>query len=194
MLILASASPRRKQLLAQIGVDCQVYPVFIDETPLENESPKDLAKRLALAKALAAQQSLQTHLPVLGADTVVALDELCLGKPNSREHGIAMLALLSGRCHDVFTAVALLDDKRSAISVAHTKVCFNALTSKEITDYWASGEPVDKAGAYAIQGLGALFVRYIEGSYSAVVGLPLFETGQLLTSFNVTVGKGYAQI
>lgn len=191
-LILASASPRRQQLLAQIGVRCQMYPVDLDETPHAHEPPDALATRLALAKANEAQRRLHTTEVVLGADTVVAIDGEALGKPAQHAEAIAMLTRLSGREHQVFSAVALRHQQREAVCLVTTQVSFKPLTLKEITDYWASGEPIDKAGAYAIQGLGALFVKSIAGSYSAVVGLPLFETGQLLNSFGIPVGKGYA--
>ncbi|WP_006786035.1 Maf family protein [Thiorhodospira sibirica] len=191
-LILASASPRRQQLLAQIGVRCQMYPVDLDETPLAHETPAALATRLALAKASEAQRRLHTTEVVLGADTVVAIDGEALGKPAQQAEAIAMLTRLSGREHQVFSAVAVRYEKHEAVCLVTTQVHFKSLTLQEITDYWASGEPIDKAGAYAIQGLGALFVKSLTGSYSAVVGLPLFETGQLLNSFGIPVGKGYA--
>ncbi len=191
-LILASASPRRQQLLAQIGVGCQIYPVDLDETPLAHETPAALATRLALAKASEAQRRLHTTEVVLGADTVVAIDGEALGKPAQQAEAIAMLTRLSGREHQVFSAVAVRHEQHEAVCLVTTQVHFKSLTLQEITDYWASGEPIDKAGAYAIQGLGALFVKSLTGSYSAVVGLPLFETGQLLNSFGIPVGKGYA--
>ncbi|MCG5500644.1 Maf family protein [Ectothiorhodospira lacustris] len=180
MLILASASPRRRELLDQIGVAWRAHPVDVDETPQAGESPADFARRMAAAKAWAGYESAPSPLPVLGADTVVSLDGDILGKPRDREDAMAMLGRLSGRSHTVLSAVALIHQGICHQALSTTRVCFRVLSPDDMSAYWASGEPTDKAGAYGIQGLGALFVAHIEGSYSGVVGLPLFETGELL--------------
>ncbi|MCG5511536.1 Maf family protein [Ectothiorhodospira shaposhnikovii] len=180
MLILASASPRRRELLDQIGVAWRAHPVDVEEIPRAGESPEDFALRMAVTKARAAHDAVPGHLPVLGADTVVSIDGDILGKPRDREDALDMLGRLSGRTHTVLSAVALLHQGYCHQALSTTRVCFRDLSPDDRRAYWASGEPADKAGAYGIQGLGALFVAHIEGSYSGVVGLPLFETGELL--------------
>jgi septum formation protein len=179
ILILASASPRRTQLLRQIGVPHQVEPADIDERRAPGESIEDCVQRLARAKALQVRQRGRT-LPVLGADTVVAIDELLLGKPRDRADGIQMLQRLSGRSHQVLSAVALASETGLHQRLSRNVVRFRNLSEQECERYWDSGEPQDKAGAYAIQGLGAAFIEYLSGSYSGVMGLPLYETAQLL--------------
>jgi septum formation protein len=180
-LILASASPRRSELLRQIGVAHRVVPADIDERWLPGERIDDCARRLAAGKAsqVRCSHAVGGEL-VLGADTVVAIDDQLLGKPRDREDALAMLQRLSGRTHHVLSAVALagVDGLHQAICVSEVR--FRVLTGDECAAYWDSGEPCDKAGAYAIQGHGALFVENLIGSYSGVMGLPLFETGQLL--------------
>ncbi|OOG25888.1 septum formation protein Maf [Thioalkalivibrio denitrificans] len=188
MLILASSSPRRRELLQQIGVEFRVHAVDVDETPHPGEAPAAFAGRMALQKARAGWMAQSSGLPVLGADTVVSLDGSILGKPAGREDALHMLGRLSGNTHQVFSAVALVHGAREAVRLSETRVRVRTLTGREISAYWDSGEPADKAGAYAIQGLGALFVEHIEGSYSGVVGLPLYETGQLLDGFGVAHG------
>ncbi|WEK30164.1 MAG: Maf family protein [Candidatus Pseudomonas phytovorans] len=214
-LYLASGSPRRRELLTQIGVPFSVVSAPIDETPLPDESAQAYVERLARAKAAAGLanlrdlvQGLRGHarshrdgaVPVgagvpakapkgpavvLGADTAVVLDGRILGKPENRDHALAMLADLSGREHQVLTAVAL-DDGLGVRSLCVTSnVRFRVISTDEAQRYWASGEPVDKAGGYAIQGLGAVFVTGLSGSYSAVVGLPLSETAELLGTFGI---------
>ena len=180
MLILASASPRRRELLDQIGVAWRAHPGDVEEIPRAGESPEDFALRMAVTKARAAHDAVPGHLPVLGADTVVSIDGDILGKPRDREDALDMLGRLSGRTHTVLSAVALLHQGGCHQALSTTRVCFRDLSPDDRRAYWASGEPADKAGAYGIQGLGALFVAHIEGSYSGVVGLPLFETGELL--------------
>ena len=168
-LYLASASPRRRELLTQIGVPLSVLATAIDESPLPNETPAAYVERLARGKAAAGLAMLEGRGEdgcVLGADTSVVIDGRILGKPVDQAEGLAMLAALSGREHQVLTAVALA-------------------AAEEALRYWQSGEPADKAGGYAIQGLGAIFVSRIEGSYSAVVGLPLCETAELLREFGI---------
>ncbi len=178
MLILASQSPRRAELLHQIGVDFRVEPAHIDETPHPGESPADYVVRMALEKARAVH-SRHPGERVLGADTSVILDNRILGKPADREEGIAMLLALGGREHQVLTAVALAGAHQGQ-ALSASRVRFRPIGHAEAARYWATGEPADKAGGYAIQGLGAVFVEHIEGSYSGIMGLPLFETAQLL--------------
>lgn len=184
-LILASASPRRRQLLSELRVCFEVRPGEVDEQPLAGEAPEDLARRLAAAKALAVARTLapgEDALPVLGADTVVALGGQALGKPGDPGEARAILRRLSGREHAVHTGLALVRGRRGSLRtrVATTTVVFRPLAEEEIERYVAGGEPMDKAGAYAIQGQGGCFVRRIEGSRSNVVGLPLEETRALL--------------
>ncbi len=178
-IILASASPRRQELLDQIKVSYTVFPVDIDETPLPHELPLAYVQRLAAEKSAACAALVGYGTPILAADTAVVLDRLILGKPKDKEEGLAMLRLLSGKTHQVYTGVSLRGQIHTQ-SVSITAVSFKSLTEKEIQSYWQSGEPQDKAGSYAIQGKAGLFVASITGSFSGVVGLPLFETGQLL--------------
>ncbi|MDR0208132.1 MAG: Maf-like protein [Pseudomonas putida] len=184
-LYLASGSPRRRELLAQIGVPFTQVAAPIDETPLPGEGAADYVERLARAKAAAGLAQVQSPGVVLGADTAVVLEGRILGKPESREHGLAMLADLSDREHQVLTAVALSDGRRCLSACVASTVRFRAISASEAERYWASGEPQDKAGGYAIQGLGAVFVTGLVGSYSAVVGLPLSETADLLGQFAI---------
>lgn len=187
-LVLASASPRRLDLLAQIDLAPDaVVPAEIDETPLQNETPRLLALRLAVAKASkVAADHAGAH--VLAADTVVAVGRRVLPKVETEAEGRACLELLSGRAHKVLTAVALrAPDGRAASRLVETRLHFKRLTSGEIEAYLASGEGLGKAGGYAIQGRAGAFVTALQGSYSAVVGLPLYETLNLLT------GLGYGR-
>lgn len=184
-LYLASGSPRRRELLTQIGVPFSVVSAPIDETPLPDESAPAYVERLARAKAAAGLACIEGQAVVLGADTAVVLDGRILGKPENREDALAMLADLSGREHQVLTAVALSDGQRVHSLCVTSKVRFRAISAEEAQRYWASGEPADKAGGYAIQGLGAVFVTGLSGSYSAVVGLPLSETAELLGQFGI---------
>lgn len=178
-LILASASPRRRELLMQIGVQHRVLPVDIDETPRPGEVPEMFAERIAREKARAGWAACGGALPVLAADTDVVLDGQILGKPRNRAHGVEMLRRLSGQTHHVLSAVALICTGGEALRLSVSRVRMRLITPAEIDAYWASGEPADKAGGYAIQGLGATFVEYLEGSYSGVMGLPLCETAAL---------------
>lgn len=185
-LILASASPRRQQLLQQIGVSCTISPQDIDETPLAGESPAALARRLAERKAAAARNEGTSEITVvLASDTVVACHERALGKPRDEAEAVAMLQSLSGREHEVLTAVTASSDTRSETILSRSLVSFREISESEARLYWRSGEPRDKAGAYAIQGLGAVFVKDLHGSYSGVMGLPLYETAALLAQFGV---------
>ena len=188
ILILASASPRRAQLLEQIGVTFAQAPQEIDETPAAGESAEALAERLALEKARAAYAVQdQSGCIVLGSDTVVVAGGAILGKPEHADDALRMLALLSNRSHRVCTAVSLVSGNRSASRLSVTEVSFREIELKEAQAYWETGEPQGKAGAYAIQGLGAVFVEQISGSYSGVMGLPLYETAQLLAEFGIPI-------
>ncbi len=181
-ILLASASPRRSALLRQIDVDHDVRPVDIDEAPRNGERPAQYALRLAEEKARALWQRLEPteRRPVLAADTTVALGLEILGKPLDRDDAARILARLSGREHEVHTAVALLHEGGADARVSTSTVTFRELTEAEIEWYWRTGEPADKAGAYAVQGHGAIFIRHLAGSYSGVMGLPLYETWELL--------------
>lgn len=179
-IILASASPRRRALLDQINVTYRVHPVDIDESPKLGEDPLLYVQRMAAEKSFACQAILQSGLPVLAADTTVVLNGSILGKPADQDEALAMLMCLSGNRHQVYTAVSLRG-KTHGQALSVTEVTFKKLTEQEILAYWQTGEPCDKAGGYAIQGLAALFVASINGSFSGVVGLPLFETANLLT-------------
>jgi septum formation protein len=189
LFYLASRSPRRRELLAQLGLRPAVISADVDETPRADEDPQQFVARVALAKAKAGRQTAPLPLPVLGADTAVVCDGRILGKPANADDALAMLRLLSGREHQVLTGVALLG-ARQQTAVSDTRVRFRPIGAEEAAAYWASGEPRDKAGAYAIQGLGALFVERINGSYSGVVGLPLFETARLLAQEGIEVCEG----
>ncbi|MFO1432161.1 MAG: Maf family protein [Candidatus Competibacteraceae bacterium] len=190
---LASGSPRRRELLEQIGVSYRTVVVAVDETPLPGEDPATYVGRLALAKARAGwellimRQSGLRPIPVLGADTAVVLDGIILGKPRDRNEGLAMLAALSGREHQVMSAVALVAGERAALRIQESRVRFRALSQTECEAYWDTGEPADKAGAYGIQGRAAVFITRLEGSYSGVMGLPLFETAELLQEFEISL-------
>ena len=187
-LILASASPRRSALLSQLGLSHRVVPSHIDEQRLEGESIEQCVRRLAMQKALQVSAMLATAEPmapptaVLGADTTVVIEEQMLGKPRDREHALAMLAQLSGKEHEVISAVALVCAGTVNMALSRTRVRLRALARQECEAYWDSGEPRDKAGGYAIQGRGAVFVEALRGSYSGVLGLPLFETAHLLAA------------
>jgi septum formation protein len=187
-LILASASPRRAEILQQIGVDFQILPADIDETPMPHESPVDYVQRMAQQKAQHVIDSIEgSSSVVLGADTSVVLDCKIYGKPKNQQEAMAMLADLSGKTHQVLTAVAMGNKQHCLLKLSATDVKFRELDLKECTNYWHTGEPLDKAGGYAIQGLGAVFVEKISGSFSGVVGLPIEQTAQLLQTFNVPI-------
>jgi len=196
-LYLASSSPRRRELLAQLGLRPKRVVADTDETPTPGETPAAYVTRIAQAKARAGWASLRAperlSLPLLAADTAVVVDDHILGKPVDAERALQMLALLSGRSHSVLTAVSILSAGTTAHSQAprerqllvRTDVQMRRITRHEALAYWASGEPRDKAGAYALQGRGAVFVEAICGSYSNVVGLPLFETARLLREHGI---------
>ena len=187
-IILASASPRRKELLDQIKVTYKVHPVDLDETPLPDETPLDYVQRLAAEKSAACVAQLKTEIPVLAADTAVVLGRVIMGKPKDQADALAMLTQLSGKTHQVYSAISLRGREHS-LAVSITEVTFRCLTEREMLDYWHSGEPVDKAGSYAIQGMGGVFVESIKGSFSGVVGLPLFETAELLSKQGIELFK-----
>lgn len=187
-MILASASPRRAELLAQVGVPFTTCPADIDETPLPGEAPDAYVGRMARDKARIVAQQAPGQL-VLGSDTSVVLEGAILGKPSDEADARATLKRLSGQTHQVLTAVALIRDAECRATLVITDVSFRTLEPDEIDAYLATGEPMDKAGSYGIQGLGGIFVRELKGSYSAVVGLPLQETAALLADAGCPVWK-----
>ncbi|WP_373973956.1 Maf-like protein [Chitinibacter sp. SCUT-21] len=183
-LYLASGSPRRKELLAQTGVIFERIAAPIDETPLTNENPRDYVIRMAVEKAESGWRHLQDMglalKPVLASDTSVVLGDEILGKPLDAADATAMLQKLSGRTHEVMTSLALRTESGVETMLNISRVTFAPLSAAQIAAYVASGEPMDKAGAYGIQGVGGLFVAHLEGSYTGVMGLPLYETAQLI--------------
>lgn len=190
MIYLASQSPRRAELLSQIGVEYEVKVADIDESMLPGESAQDYVCRIACSKArvVAAQlEETQKSVPVLAADTTIELDGDIIGKPQDNEDCRCILRQLSGREHQVLSAVALLHGERLDYRLSRNRVRFKSLSKAEIDAYCASPEPMDKAGAYAIQGRAAVFVEHLQGSYSAVMGLPLFETAQLLRDAGIEI-------
>ena len=185
-LILASASPRRSELLQQIGIRHVIKAVDIDETPWPHESPPAYVERVATEKSAVCRALLDHDMPVLAADTSVVCDGKIMGKPDNLQHAMEMLSQLSGRSHQVYSAVSLRGAHHwQAVSVSEVR--FRPLSQTEIIAYWQTGEPQDKAGAYAIQGLGSVFIESITGSFSGVMGLPLFETAQLLAKQGIKV-------
>jgi septum formation protein len=184
LICLASASPRRRELLAQIGVPHSVVGADIDETVRIGEAPREYVLRMARQKALTVRERGE-RLPVLAADTTVVLGDVIFGKPRDRAEGLAMLGRLSGRAHEVLTAVALADSRGVALQLSVSTVRFRELSSQECAVYWDTGEPRDKAGGYAVQGAAAVFIESLSGSYSGVMGLPLFETAGLLRAAGV---------
>ena len=184
-LHLASSSPRRAEILRALGLDISIQGVAIDESPLDGELPLQMVLRLAQGKAAAA--SVDAGRLVLGADTVVVLEQKVLGKPRDEADAIDMLLSLSGRRHQVLTGVALKTSEKIHLVHSMTNVQFREIGRDEATLYWQSGEPADKAGSYGIQGLGGMFVKAISGSYSGVMGLPVFETIELLASAGIDV-------
>jgi septum formation protein len=185
-IILASASPRRKALLEQINIQAVIRPVDLDETPIAGETPLAYVQRIALEKAIKCASVSQEKLPVLAADTAVVLADEIFGKPLNQAEGVRMLNRLSGRTHKVYSAVCLLG-KAQRVAVSITEVTFRPITEQEIYCYWQTGEPADKAGGYAIQGMAAAFIETITGSYSGVMGLPLFETADLLAKEGINL-------
>ena len=198
-IYLASKSPRRKELLRQAGIPFELLPLRVhpverrdvDETPLAAEPAADYVVRIARLKAEAAIRIMTTrhltHRLVLAADTTVVLDGMIIGKPANAEDAMRILSRLSGHTHEVLTAVAVANTKQVQCALSKSEVTFRKLDESEIRQYVASGEPLDKAGAYAIQGRAAVFLSQLSGSYSGVMGLPLFETAQLLKEFETPI-------
>lgn len=184
-LVLASQSPRRRELLSQLGYQFDCLPADIDESLIEDESPENYVKRLAYEKALYIAKNQSDTTIVLGSDTSVVVDDTVLGKPYDFEQCQQHLFALSGNTHQVLTAISVVKAGLSKTVLISTEVEFKMLSIDEIKNYWATGEPQDKAGSYGIQGIGGQFVKNISGSYSAVVGLPLYETAQLLAEFGL---------
>lgn len=187
-LHLASASPRRRDLLRSLGLEFSWAGEDLDESRRDGEAAADYVSRLAREKAAAARAR-RPECAILGSDTTVVQDGRVFGKPGSRAEGLAMLAALSGRTHEVLTGVALLFGERERVIVVESCVRFREIGADEAAAYWASGEPRDKAGGYAIQGLGGVFVSRLEGSCSGVVGLPVCETATLLREIGIEVWR-----
>lgn len=183
-IILASASPRRHELLSQIGVKFEVLPVDIDESCLAGEDYRACVERVSLEKARAAQDKKPAAV-VIGSDTLIVAGDRLFGKPVGRQDALRMLECLSGKSHEVLTAVAIVDQNQEESVVQCTTVYFREISPQEAQAYWRTGEPLGKAGGYAIQGTAAQFVERLEGSYSGVMGLPLYETALLLERFGV---------
>ena len=183
-IYLASQSPRRRELLASLDLEVRILSADIDEHREAGEAPDAYVQRLAIAKARAGDTLRSGPMaPVLGADTVVVAGDRVMGKPSSRDDAVDMLGALSGRSHWVHTGVAVVSAAAQAVAISSTEVWFREISVAERHEYWGTGEPTDKAGGYAIQGFGALFVTEIRGSYSGVMGLPLYETAVLLQQF-----------
>jgi len=193
LVCLASVSARRRELLAQIGVPHVVSAADIDEALLPGESAADYVVRMARAKALAVRER-GMALPVLAADTTVVVDEIVCGKPADEGESLAMLERLSGRTHQVLTAVALAAHGAVSFRLNASEVRFRRLSRAECAAYWRTGEPHDKAGGYAIQGRAAVFIEHLGGSYSGVMGLPLFETAELLRAAGVPYWRDGARV
>jgi nucleoside triphosphate pyrophosphatase len=185
-ITLASASPRRRELLDQIQVSYNVLPVNIDESHHAGESAEQFVTRLALEKARAGYK-LSPQLPSLGSDTIVIFKQQILGKPENRQQGLEMLSLLAGKVHQVMTAVAVCYGDTVHCRVSQSEVEFTQLNWQQIEAYWETGEATDKAGGYGIQGIAGQFIKKITGSYSGIMGLPLFETTELLKLAGIKV-------
>lgn len=190
-IILASASPRRADLLDQIGISYRVQAVDIDESSLPDESAIELVQRLAKEKSQAIKDK---EFPVLGADTLGVLDGELLVKPRDFKHAEEMLSLMSGYWHEILSAVAVTYNGKTTVKLNKNRVRFRRITDDEIKAYWQTGEPQDKSGAYAVQGLAATFIEKIEGSYSGIMGLPLFETSQLLEKVGISTMQLHSQL
>jgi len=185
-LVLASASPRRAELLQQMGLEFDIQAVDIDETVQQDEQPEAYVRRLALEKARASKALCpESHCLVLGSDTAVVVDNEVFGKPESKQHAFDMLRRLSGRTHTVLTSVAILGEEELCV-VCKSEVSFTSISEQQLEWYWSSGESIGKAGAYGIQGKAAIFIKRLEGSFSAVMGLPIYETAQLLEQQGLT--------
>ncbi|CDH07427.1 Maf family protein [Xenorhabdus bovienii] len=192
-LYLASGSPRRRELVGMLDFNFEILTPQVEEKWQEGESPQQYVSRLAREKAQAGVAIAPNDFPVLGADTIVVLNNRILEKPRNPQHAAEILSALSGQSHQVMTAVALSNSQHILSEIVITDVIFRQLSQQEIQEYIATGEPMDKAGAYGIQGKGGCFVRKINGSYHAVVGLPLVETYELITRFLALAdGKHYS--
>lgn len=192
-LYLASGSPRRRELVGMLDFNFEILTPQVEEKWQEGESPQQYVSRLAREKAQAGVTIAPNDFPVLGADTIVVLNNRILEKPRNPQHAAEILSALSGQSHQVMTAVALSNNQHTLSEIVITDVIFRQLSQQEIQEYIATGEPMDKAGAYGIQGKGGCFVRKINGSYHAVVGLPLVETYELITRFLALAdGKHYS--
>jgi len=181
-IYLASKSPRRQELLKQIGIEFEQVNIEVEETPQRDESALAYVRRLAIEKSQAGLLESNRDAPVLGSDTIVVLDGVIMEKPRDQAHGVVMLMALSGSTHQVMTAIALSDNEQTLSKVVITDVTFCEITEQQAIAYWHTGEPADKAGGYGIQGLAGQFVEHLEGSYFAVVGLPLRETQVLINN------------
>lgn len=190
-IYLASQSPRRAELLSQLHLNFQKLSIDVSEVYTSHESPEEYVLRVAQEKAEAGWHSPERllNIPVLGADTTVVVDEKILGKPQSSEESVTMLKILSGRQHQVLSAVVLVKDKKILSRLSISTVTFRVIMQEEIMAYVKTKEPLDKAGGYAIQGLAAAFISYLEGSYSGVMGLPLYETAELLNESEIHLLK-----
>ena len=188
-IILASASPRRIELLAQIGVKAIVHPVDIDETQNHNEQVMDFVQRLAMEKARCGYETVKNKqdMPVLGADTVVEVNGMILGKPENRDHARKMLQQLSRKKHKVHTSVAIVTKDKALTDTSSSEVSFRGMDDWEIDSYLETGEADDKAGSYAVQGIAAQFIKNINGSFSGIMGLPLYETAGLLKQCGINL-------
>lgn len=188
-IYLGSNSPRRLQLLQQLGLSVEVLKGEIDETVAENETASDYVLRMALSKNQQIRHLFpqKSDYPLLTADTCIAFNQQILGKPHSAEDAFTMLSMLSGNTHQVLTAICISTPIKQHYCLQSSEVSFKSLSAEEIHAYIASGEPFDKAGAYAIQGLAAGFIKHLSGSYSGVMGLPLFETSELLKKFAINI-------
>jgi len=188
MIYLASASPRRQELLRQLGIAFEAVAANLSEVRAVGETPENYVLRLARDKARHVAQQTHVSRPVLGADTEVVLDGEVFGKPRDGAHALAMLRRLQGRTHEVLTAVVLACGEREYTALSRSRVTVVPMTDAEIAAYWATGEPADKAGAYAVQGRAAAYIKHLEGSYSGVMGLPLCEVAQLFKDAGLTPG------
>lgn len=196
VIYLASISPRRRELLDQIRLAYQQIIVTIDETPYLQELPTAYVERMALTKAQMGYSTIQSvdkssDIIVLGADTAVVHRDVIYGKPCDSDDAINTLKQLSGQCHQVMTAVAVVTATQQYVTLNISQVTFRLLTDTEIRNYVATKEPLDKAGSYAIQGLASLFIKHMEGSYSSIMGLPLYETANLLNKVGIDIAQGW---
>ena len=188
-IILASASPRRKELLKSLNLDFEAIHSEVEENLEEEAFSSDLIKKLALEKAMDVKKKVNFPAIIIGADTVVIIDNKVFGKPRNSEDAFRMLKNLNGRTHKVMSAIALVDNQSGKVLVdlVESKVTFKELTDKEIKDYIATGEPMDKAGAYAIQGLGSIFIKSICGCYTNIVGLSVYKLAEMLKEFGISI-------